>query len=138
MQSEESKEIVSVLRETLDTVKGLRSITISTDEGNELIAVHSTSFDDVTTSLNVNRDRAAVFAGAAEQVLKLGKGRMNVTTAFYSSQVAVLVLTKPLIISIVGDLEANGLDLAKVRQLVEPLKALVEPLRVAVQTATES
>ena len=107
MQSDESKQIVAALRETLNTVNGLRSITISTDEGNELISVqaNSSSPDDATS---LNRDRAAVFAGAAEQVLKLGKGAMEVTTAFYSSQVAVLVLTKPLIISIVGDLESNG------------------------------
>ena len=130
MQSIEAKEIIAALRETLETVKGLRSITISTDEGNELIAV-TTSEDSNNSS--VNRDRAAVFAGAAEQVLKLGKGGMNVTTAFYSSQVAVLVLTKPLIISIVGDLETNGLDLASVKALVEPLKKLVEPLRQSVE-----
>tara|TARA_B100000795_G_C22365401_1_gene274095 strand:- start:85 stop:492 length:408 start_codon:yes stop_codon:yes gene_type:complete len=133
MQSDESQTIITVLKETLDQVKGLHSITISTDEGNELIAVHATNIGD--TSSSVNRDRAAVFAGAAEQVLKLGKGGMNVTTAFYSSQVAVLVLTKPLIISIVGDLESSGLDLAKIRLLVEPLKAMVEPLR---QSVTES
>ena len=130
MQSIEAKEIIAALRETLETVKGLRSITISTDEGNELMAV-TTSEDSNNSS--VNRDRAAVFAGAAEQVLKLGKGGMNVTTAFYSSQVAVLVLTKPLIISIVGDLETNGLDLASVKALVEPLKKLVEPLRQSVE-----
>ena len=131
MQSIEAKEIIAALRETLETVKGLRSITISTDEGNELIAVTTSEQDSNNSS--VNRDRAAVFAGAAEQVLKLGKGGMNVTTAFYSSQVAVLVLTKPLIISIVGDLETNGLDLASVKALVEPLKKLVEPLRQSVE-----
>ena len=132
MQSPESKEILAALRETLDSVTGLKSITISTDEGNELMALQSTAVAG-DSSTSVNRDRAAVFAGAAEQVLKLGKGGMNVTTAFYSSQVAVLVLTKPLIISIVGDLEANGLDLARVQALVEPLKGLVEPLRKAVE-----
>jgi hypothetical protein len=132
MESPESKALSEALKETLETVTGLKSITISTDEGNELIAVHSTS-EGGDSSTSVNRDRAAVFAGAAEQVLKLGKGGMNVTTAFYSSQVAVLVLTKPLIVSIVGDLEADGLDLASVKALVEPLKCLVEPLRISVQ-----
>jgi hypothetical protein len=131
-RSSEAADICGVLRETVDAVRGLRSITVSTVEGNELLAVASPRVEGDAAAAGVNRDRAAVFAGAAEQLLKLGQGGVQVTTAYYSNQVAMLVLASPLIVSVVGDLDAEGLDMPTVRKLAEPLRKLVEPLRESV------
>ena len=133
----ESAEISAVLRETLTSVNGLTSITVSTDEGNELLSVSTDTSAPAAgaaapagSATAVNRDRAAVFAGASEQVQKLGKGKMSVTTAYYDDQVAVLSLSNPLIISCVGD---AGVDVQVVRKLMEPLEQLVQPLKDAVR-----
>ena len=138
----ESAEISAVLRETLASVKDLTSITVSTDEGNELLSVSTDASAPAAgaaapagSATAVNRDRAAIFAGASEQVQKLGKGNMSVTTAYYDNQVAVLSLTSPLIISCVGE---AGMDVEVVRKLVKPLEELVQPLKDAViEVATQ-
>ena len=109
---------------------------MSTDEGNELLSV---STDAAAPSAGAaapagsatasNRDRMAIFAGASEQVQKLGRGKLRVTTAFYDNRVAVLTAIGPLIISCVGD---ASVDVNTMRKLVEPLTKLVQPLKDAV------
>jgi hypothetical protein len=137
----ESAEMSHALRDTLRAVPGLSSITVSTDEGNELLSV---STDAAAPSAGAaapagsataaNRDRTAIFAGASEQVQKLGRGPMRVTTAYYENQVVVLTAVPPLIISVVGD---AGVDVQAMRRLVGPLGKLVQPLKDAVAEVAE-
>ena len=63
-RSSEAADICGVLRETIDAVHGLQSITVSTVEGNELLAVSSAQVEGDAAAAGVNQDRAAVFAGA--------------------------------------------------------------------------
>ena len=138
----ESAEMSHALRDTLRMVPGLMSITVSTDEGNELLAVSTDvgapsagAAAPAGSATASNRDRTAIFAGASEQVQKLGRGRMCVTTAYYDNQIAVLAAAGPLIISVVGD---AGVDVQAMRRLVGPLGKLVQPLKDAVtEVATQ-
>ena len=126
-----------MLRETLVALPGLATITVSTNEGNELLSVSTQKGAPAAgagapagSATAMNRDRMAIFAGAKAQVQKLGRGEMRVTTAYYADQVAVLAAAGPLIISCVGD---ASVDVKKVRKLVDPLRRLVQPLQDSVQ-----
>ena len=136
--TQEVEQVRALLSETLATVDGLQSISVFTDEGIELLAAHSTAHGDAAVEPVLNRDRAAVFAGSADQVAQLSQGNMKVVTAHYSNHISILAAHRPLIVSLIArpDLDSTGIQ--RVRALVEPLETLLKPLRDSVASCDGS
>eukprot|EP01121_Diplochlamys_sp_Union-15-3_P002205 TRINITY_DN11927_c0_g1_i1.p1 TRINITY_DN11927_c0_g1~~TRINITY_DN11927_c0_g1_i1.p1 ORF type:complete len:130 (+),score=24.81 TRINITY_DN11927_c0_g1_i1:55-444(+) len=111
----------SFLTDVIQRIPGARGILVSDKDGVTLVEVSSE--DKIDGSLS------AIFSAAVDQANKCGFGTTKTITTFYNNKILVQINYNPLVITIVGDENANcGLMMGVAEQLkkaVEPLKNIV-------------
>eukprot|EP00696_Hemimastix_kukwesjijk_P005020 gnl/Hemi2/16401_TR5471_c0_g1_i1.p1 gnl/Hemi2/16401_TR5471_c0_g1~~gnl/Hemi2/16401_TR5471_c0_g1_i1.p1 ORF type:complete len:128 (+),score=38.83 gnl/Hemi2/16401_TR5471_c0_g1_i1:101-484(+) len=111
-------------RRVLERVPGLLGVVVTDRDGAEVIKVYSPSIED-----SVEGCFAVTFSVALEQANKMRFGKNTSITAFYNNFVLLHVNDLPLVISLIGQTDANvGMMQSISAEIVQAL----EPMRAAI------
>jgi len=99
----ENKSLQEFLRRLLQRVPGFILAVVSDRDGVTLTKVTR----EDSTNQTAEGALATTFAATVDQASKLGLGANKTTTAFFNNRVVVHINHQPLVVSLVGETDAN-------------------------------